>query len=57
MKIRISLLDDLQTVAGILIKNGYTVKRVKVKSVSGKSNENGLKVSDNKDFEILEDEE
>lgn len=37
-ELRIYALDDRQTVSGILIKNGYTVRQIKVPRVKGKSN-------------------
>lgn len=42
--LRIPYVDDIEKLSGILVKNGYSCQRVSVKSITGKSNVNALKI-------------
>jgi hypothetical protein len=53
--IPINGLDKLQTIAGILVENGFTVERAKVKV--GKSYKQGILVSGDGDIKALEEED
>lgn len=37
MQIKLNYVDDIEKMAGLLAKNGYTVRRTKVRSKTGKS--------------------
>lgn len=52
MNIKIRSVNDRITVAGILIKNGYSVSQYKEKKEGSKSYEYGLLVTEPKDMVI-----
>ncbi|MDF2537447.1 MAG: hypothetical protein K0S76_468 [Herbinix sp.] len=56
MILKIRLNDDFEKVAGILAKNGYAVRRVKVKG-NKKSAEPGIEITGSGELEEVEDEE
>ena len=55
MKIKIRLLDDIEKISGILVKNGYQVNRVSIKK--GKSCEQGIEILGTGEIQKVEDEE
>lgn len=55
MKLKIRLLDDIEKISGILIKNGYQVNRVSIKK--GKSTEQGIEILGDGEIQKVEDDE
>ncbi len=54
---KITYLEDIEKLAGIFVKNGYTVNRAKVKSKSGKGYTQGIEVTGDGDVQETEDED
>lgn len=54
---KINRVDDIEKVAGIFIKNGYTVTRAKKRKATGKGYDYGIDISGNGEDLEMEDEE
>lgn len=57
MLIKINYVDDIEKVSGLLVKNGYTVRRAKVRSKSGKSFIQCIEVTGDGEIPETEDDE
>ena len=57
MQIKISYVDDIEKMAGLLVKNGYTVRRTKVRSKTGKSFIQCIEVTGDGEIPETEDDE
>jgi hypothetical protein len=58
MFVRVTYLEDIEKLSGILVKNGYTVKRASIKT-KGKSRKTiyGIEITENEDAPKEDDED